>query len=300
MVAPAFDLKEYQEKAIGTLEAIIQLCERENIRYFIAGGALIGAVRHQGFVPWDDDIDICVPRPDYERLLACAAQLPQPYEILHAGNDPDYIYPFAKAYDASTTVTEDFERPFTRGVWVDIFPLDGTFENRLLRKLHFALARKLIAVLTDQQQYYRPPRKALKRLRKRIKSSIYQRFSKHGVLRLLSRICSIRQYDEAAVVGPLIAKWGYRESAPRSFFEQYTYLPFGHLQVRAPAGADPWLRQVFGDYMTPPPEHARKPTHAIGYVNLQQPYRAQLALPASSVTSHSSSRAVERKPELVD
>src|SRR5690606_25859094 len=141
VVAPAFDLKEYQEKAIGTLEAIIQLCERENIRYFIAGGALIGAVRHQGFVPWDDDIDICVLRQVYELLFASAAKLLQLFEILHAGNDHDYIYPFTKAYDASTTMTEDFERPFTRGVLVDMFPLDGTFENRLLRKLHFALAR---------------------------------------------------------------------------------------------------------------------------------------------------------------
>lgn len=277
MVAPTLNLKEYQDKAIGTLDAIIHLCESEDIQYFIAGGALIGAIRHQDFVPWDDDIDICVPRPDYERLLACAARLPKPYEILHAGNDPDYIYPFAKAYDASTTVTEDFEKPFTRGVWVDIFPLDGTFQNRLLRKLHFAVARKLISVLTDQQQYYKPPQKTLKKIRKRTKSKIYQRFSKHTVLRLLNGVCGIKKYDEASYVAPLVAKWGFKESAPRSFFEQHTSLPFGRLRVRAPVKADAWLRQVFGDYMTPPPEHNRKPTHAIKYVNLHQPYRKMLA-----------------------
>lgn len=272
-ITETHSLSAHQAKALHTLEAVIDLCEKNGIDYFLAGGTLLGAMRHKGFVPWDDDIDICVPRPHYERLLAAASEIEAPYEILHAGNDPEFIYPYAKAYDSSTTVVENFQKPFTRGVWVDIFPLDGTFSNKYLRKTQFTLIRKLISILVDQQQYYKPPQTLAKSLRKKAKTKLFSLIPKSSIIRSINFLCGLKSYSEAKFATLLIGKWGNKESAPMAFFSSHQLLKFEHLTAKAPAGADPWLRQVFGDYMTPPPAAERIPTHAIKHVDLSMPYR---------------------------
>ena len=115
-----YDIRILQRKIIGNLEAIDQVCREHGLRYYLWAGTMLGAVRHKGFIPWDDDMDICMPRPDYEQLIAHWREwLPQPYEVIAPETDPTYPYPFAKIEDASTTVLERPDFKFLEGVYID-------------------------------------------------------------------------------------------------------------------------------------------------------------------------------------
>ncbi|MDT2743477.1 LicD family protein [Enterococcus asini] len=120
-------IREVQLKAVEILVYIDKICRRENLRYSIFYGSLIGVERHEGFIPWDDDVDIVMPRPDYNRLMEILSR-DKEYILMYSGNRSDYRYPFAKLVDSNTFIKS---RQYFNGeekdlgVFVDIFPLDG-------------------------------------------------------------------------------------------------------------------------------------------------------------------------------
>ena len=104
---PAYSIKELQQHIIPILTDVDRVCREHNIRCYICDGTMLGAVRHGGFIPWDDDIDVCMPRPDYERFMAHAKEwLPSHLEAICAENDEDYPFPFGKIQDNTTTLIE--------------------------------------------------------------------------------------------------------------------------------------------------------------------------------------------------
>ena len=105
---------------------IDKTCQTHGLTYYIWAGTMIGAVRHHGFIPWDDDIDIAMPREDYDRLIAhCREWLPEPLEMICAEDDSSYPLPFAKIQDASTTLIERKHMDYVGGIYIDVFPIDG-------------------------------------------------------------------------------------------------------------------------------------------------------------------------------
>lgn len=133
-----YDIRILQQKIIGNLEAIDKVCQEHNLRYYLWAGTMLGAVRHKGFIPWDDDMDICMPRPDYEQLMTHWREwLPLPYEVISMESDSAYPYPFAKIEDASTTVLERPDFQFLEGVYIDVFPIDGVPDDEQERRRHF-------------------------------------------------------------------------------------------------------------------------------------------------------------------
>ena len=114
---------EFKRILLKTLEDFILLCEEKNLRYYAAFGTVLGAVRHGGMIPWDDDIDVYMPREDYNRLLSMRNDLKNDYELVDLEND-GYYQDFAKFVNRKTTIIESKEIPFVCGIYIDIFPLD--------------------------------------------------------------------------------------------------------------------------------------------------------------------------------
>lgn len=272
----ALNLNSQVQAKIGPmLKAVDDLCAAEGLRYFLIGGTLIGAVRHHGFIPWDDDIDIGMPRADYERFLEVSSKLPAPYEVSHSESDRTYIWPFAKCYDTSTTVTEDLYVPFTRGVWLDIFPLDGVFAPGLPRRLHIALTEILKKLIRLQKgAFYRSSAgSGLKRGLVYLSHSILRLLPEASLTKLFFAMCKLRDFDGSRYIANLAGRYGWKEVCERAAFDSYTITTFETYAVRVPAGYDKYLSGVYGDYMRLPPESERLPDHSRLYIDLHRSYK---------------------------
>lgn len=122
-------LEELREIQLQMMDKIHEFCESHNIRYSLGGGTLLGAVRHKGYIPWDDDIDIMLPRPDYDRFIREFEGAYKDLNIQHLGNDDTCCIPFAKVYDNRTVLIEKHQRS---GVYIDVFPVDGLPEEQYI------------------------------------------------------------------------------------------------------------------------------------------------------------------------
>lgn len=117
-----YDIRPLQLRILKNLLAIDKVCKEHNLRYYIMAGTMLGAVRHKGFIPWDDDLDIGMPRADYDLLMTNAKEwLPKPYEAVCAENDKEYPLPFAKIQDADTTLIERMHLKYLGGVYIDTY-----------------------------------------------------------------------------------------------------------------------------------------------------------------------------------
>lgn len=137
------DINELRSVQLGIMDSIHDFCLKNGIRYSLGGGTLIGAFRHRGYIPWDDDIDIYMLREDYERFISIYNDNDRKYKLLKPGDTSRYIYTFAKVIDTRTIMTEDEVEGYEIGVYVDVFPLDFVTDNMRMRKIVFG-AKKLL------------------------------------------------------------------------------------------------------------------------------------------------------------
>ena len=122
--------KEWNATILDILKAFIEICNKYHLRYYCCAGTAIGAARHHGMIPWDDDIDVLMPRPDYDRLLEIAKHEDfGKYEVVTPYNNESYPLYFSKLVNRETTLIEEKERPCIIGLYVDIFPLDATDDD---------------------------------------------------------------------------------------------------------------------------------------------------------------------------
>ena len=137
-------LDKLQKKTLETLKFTIDFFEKHNLRYFAYGGTLLGAVRHKGFIPWDDDVDILMPSEDYERLLTPEQEISRQGHYIITYKTPEYYYTHTKLCSANTTIWENKSQPFIFGVFIDIFPVyrtnkDDNDINVMYRKYQYGI-----------------------------------------------------------------------------------------------------------------------------------------------------------------
>lgn len=269
-----FDLKSYQSCAFGILSEFDRFAKVNNISYYIIGGTLLGAVRHKGFIPWDDDIDIGVPREDYNKLAGLRDSFQKPFVFENYEINKKYIYTFSKLYDSSTTVVEDVGFDFNRGVWIDIFPIDGAFSSNFLTRIHikivgffiglFALKSKLdnnFEVIKFNDGFF-------KRCLKNIIYFIPQGFNYFFVHNIAS-FNSIRRSGKA---GNILGRYGVKEIVDKSvIFGSDNYVEFEKSFFPAPCSCHEYLESIYGDYMTMPIESERL-YHPKSYFSLNESY----------------------------
>ena len=258
-------LTQYQAILRETAKAFDDLCRRHNIRYFAAYGTALGAVRHGGFIPWDDDLDVYLLRPDYDRLLTLGNDpaLQGHYGFITPGAK-DYPLPYAKFCNERTSLVEDPRWPAVTGVFIDLFPLDRAPEDEaLIRKMQNRASRRFAAYRRGFQHhpdgfsfpglldlvFFRPLRGAFFR----------------SWLRISRRLSHMD--------GPNLTTYTRRDAEereilPSSWFEKTVELPFEGGTIQAMEPVEEYLRFIYGDWQQLPPPEKRVSTHKITYLDL--------------------------------
>ena len=251
--------KEIQANCLEILREFDAFAKAHNLRYFMSGGTLLGAVRHKGFIPWDDDVDLMMPRADYERLLSEYED--GRYILSSCDKDPTYYTPFARLWDSHTTLEwhNDTNRPI--GIFIDIFPIDGYPANELYAKLYLRVVKyqRLIVSLASKE-YIRTNERH--RLAKECLSLLHRR-SPNYYARKMNAFVRRKTIENSRFAGVTTTKGHIlRERNPRVVFDDVIYMEFEGMKLPAPVGYDAYLRQLYaGDYMQLPPEDKRVSKH---------------------------------------
>lgn len=256
-------LKELQEASLRIMVKVHRFCEKNGIHYSIDYGTLIGAIRHKGFIPWDDDVDIVMPRPDFD--LFCNTFWSDDYKLIYYGNDPTALAAFARVVDCRNTHYET-ERPWTKqesGVWIDIFPIDGVENNQSL----YAKRYEKLKRMCDVAYKFRRQNHHIKKsdsLWSKVKTFFAILLGLGGrlpmfLIQRMVRIMSKVPYGSTPFVGQCSCLDDGPLQFPREDFKDYILLPFENYDFFAMSGYDHHLRQIYGDYMQLPPEDQRIP-----------------------------------------
>lgn len=263
-----YDIRTLQQKIIGNLEAIDRVCREHHLRYYLWAGTMLGAIRHKGFIPWDDDMDIAMPRPDYDRLVAHWREwLPQPYEFISHETDASYPYPFGKIEDASTTVLERPDFKFLEGVYVDVFPIDGVPSDEKERRRHFKKYKFWRHLLFLRG---RNPFKHGHGPRSWFPWLLHQVFSLQDLQDHVKRLMTKYDYDQSDYVAD------YDDGLCGVVKKEILGVPctygFEGRQFMGVEHPDEYLSQKYGDYMQLPPKE-KQVQHHFFRLNLHLPYR---------------------------
>ena len=262
------ELRKLQLVSVKMLKEFDEICSRNNIEYFAVFGTLLGAVRHRGFIPWDDDVDIMMPRPDHDRLMAYLDRHIGDYGHLRAFNRktcPEYPYMITRISDDRYEIVMENEKPFGMGVIIDIYPYDGLGHTKKeavrfgmkgdrLSSLCFQATRDHFAIETTRSAW-----------RKAVKYPVYLFCKLCGKERFqdaLDKLAGVKPYDSSRFVGCVIwLSWGVKDMYLRKWFDDYIYQPFDKYRFRIPADYDKILRHTYGDYMQLPPVEERTGHH---------------------------------------
>ena len=258
-------IRMLQLEELSMFKEIVRICERHDLTYYVMGGTLLGAVRHQGFIPWDDDLDIGFKREDYVRFLEYAEEeLSAPYRVLSIYNDERYINLFSRVIDRRITLRREYTVNKTeQKLWVDVFPLDGAPEGGISRWLwekNVYLRRGIrnlscFSELIDVSKEYHGIKKVVVAIA--LHTDVERLFNTHRILIRLDRYLAKFPLDEYPCIGnPMGGGW-FKEVYPKEWYDEVVRLPFEDVEVNCPKEYKRILTQMYGDYMTPPPENAR-------------------------------------------
>ena len=263
------EIRLYQ---LDVLKAIDDWCRKNDVRYFLAYGTLLGAVRHKGYIPWDDDIDICMFRKDYERFIKGFNKDRQDtFAVLHFAQDKKYPYEYAKVTDHRTKVLENIGVPFEMGLNVDVFVLDavGNQQQREPLAKQIRSVRKLLdikfMVSNRRKKEMGQPRPFTKRVTVDVLKTIGTCFPLTWCLEKIDRIgkeSNRLHHADSPWVAVVTQRWfNPKEQLDKAWFEQDAELEFEGCSFRVPANYDEVLTTWYGDYMQFPPKEEQVTHH---------------------------------------
>lgn len=257
--------REVQLGELSILKRMARLCEELGLRYYLFYGTLLGAVRHQGFIPWDDDVDVAMPRPDFDKLmdyLTTHEKEIYPLKLMSCETNPEYIYPIPRLCDLRYHIDYQGTVEYGLGLFVDIYPLDGCGETEEETK---ALARKngMLANLLFQAGMKKFVKSGTAGWRTPLKFLMYCYAKLRGPRYFADKLDkSSRHYDYAASKNVNCTLWDVVDYGhDRQALEEFIYVPFENAQLRIPKDYDTILKKCYGDYMQLPPEEDRVGHH---------------------------------------
>ena len=273
---PRMTQKDIQAVCMDMLRLVDRVCRAEKITYFLSGGTLIGAVRHQGFIPWDDDIDIMMPRPEFERFLKAAPKyMPARYRMVHCSQPGDYAMPWVRIWDMHTKlVPSHTQKVFTGHLFLDVFPIDALPADKRMSDLFFKEIRFWDILLKCSRRKALWPDERLQALKK-VLMAFTSVLEPRRWACLLDRAAKRRPYEKAKFAGVVtVTHYGSRERMPAGVFAGSVPVTFEGETYPAPVGWDTYLTNLYGNYMQLPPEDKRVTDHNMEAYMLSEEERA--------------------------
>ena len=256
------DIREIQQMELGIMEYIHEICQKIGVKYFLAYGSLIGAVRHKGFIPWDDDMDICMLREDYEKLQDYLISNPnERYEVMSYKNNLNYVYPFMKVQDNHTyLLEEDVRIDSNMGIYVDIFPVDG-YENdaNFKNKMTKLIKKRQLSCYTFKG--ITNTKSVLNSLIRYISVIIFYFTNTNKYVAQIEELAKSRKVSDYEEVDYLIYKDMNKPVWRREWLEQVTTGTFEGKEFMIPKNYHEILTSDYGDYMQLPPVELRFSHH---------------------------------------
>ena len=254
-------LRSLQLTEVNILRLFAEICEKHNLRYYMVGGTMLGAIRHQGFIPWDEDMDVGMPRPDYEKFMAIVKdELPEGYDIRTFKQNADYKRAFSKLVNTRVTLTNESNVKKTlEYAWLDIFPFDGMPANRVMQLAHFwrmTFWRFLYrASCFDEMVNLNRPGRPLY-LRAIIKflqiTHFGSRLDTRKLLYKLEKGLAKYPYDSSPYMVSFFGQYMTKEIVDKKLLGEGKKYPFENIMLNGPENYDAFLTQFYGDYMKPP------------------------------------------------
>lgn len=256
-------LRKVQLTQLGIAKDIVKVCEKNGIKVFLDSGSLIGAIRHRGFIPWDDDLDMGMLREDYDKFCEIAdKELGAKYRWQTWDNDKDYALPFGKVRKVGTTCIESRAgRSKENGIWVDILPYDFAPDQETERA---PFRRKLVVLYAGilLKCGYKPWI-----VHNRVNWKVLIHFAYYKLITLCkSRKALITQYNDCVANQPdhnFVYQQTGKKYYPIEWFKEIVHVPFEDTTMPVISKYHEWLTRAYGDYMTPPPEEERENRHDI-------------------------------------
>lgn len=266
---PNFSKERYKELLVKTMAEFIKFCNRNDIEYIGAYGTVLGAIRHKGLIPWDDDIDVFMTRDNYEKFLKLKDGMKgSGYEIVDI-DDEGYYLPFAKFCDTNTSIWEVENLPFVLGVFIDVFPLDYVEEDDTdcvkLRNEYMALFDKYLHSL---KTFRIKDVFSFGGFKSFLKAKFYKMTVSRKSVRAMEHLIRTKQ-------GPFRMYYRSLDKYTRSKFESTWFdecieVPYEDISIRIPKEYDKFLAHCYGDYMTPPPKEKQVSQHYHYFVDLEK------------------------------
>ena len=258
-------LPQIHERGLGMLKYVDEICRREGLTYWLSGGTLLGAVRHKGFIPWDDDVDLMMPRQDYERFIKLAEKYSNDrYRIVHPRLEREYAMPWVRVWDLGTRVDlSNMVKYGAENLFLDIFPVDALPTNKKLCDLHFKRVRLRDILLKCSRKTDLWEDERLQLL-KRVIMAVTSVRSPNHYARALDRFSGRGDLNRAKYAGvTVVTHYGSRERMPAEVFRGSVNVTFCDGQFPAPVGWETYLGNLYGDYMQLPPEEKRHSDHRL-------------------------------------
>ncbi len=246
------DIKELRDIQMGILDDVHHFCEAQGLRYSLSSGTLIGAVRHQGYIPWDDDIDIYMMREDYERFLKTYHDEHGRYRVLDPKKESHYYYTFAKVVDQRTKMVEKETEDYEIGVYIDVFPVDYVTADQKKRERIFRCKKLLYKIRRCKISQSNPLKSRLAYWCYRslpISVGMIEKILEHLIVRRTptGTLCHMTE------AGPATSKGCF----PAADMKKMMDMKFENRVYKAMIGYDDYLSRTYGDYMKLPPEDQR-------------------------------------------
>lgn len=255
-------LQELKDIEFNILKVFDTFCKENNIRYFFAYGTLLGAIRYKKFIPWDDDVDVLVPREDYDRLLKLYKDSER-YKMFAYERNKKYRFPFAKLCDMTTRKIEDnLDNGVALGVEIDIFPLDHWDDDLEKAKKEAANIKKDMGRLAWSRLTKAPSSNPVKFIAQSALMALHKmRGSEHYVQKMLAASNKPEQKGSRYIGAKSWCVYGAKGIIPAEAFAEAVDIEFEGELFPAPIGWDTYLTCLYGDYLPEPPKEKQKTHH---------------------------------------